>query len=149
MTTIQSILFALLIILAGLNREMSGILLWLSFIAVYPRKWQWWLCFGVLLCIVFFGLRVIVPTESSPYNLGYQWNALRPAWRLQGAILYNTLLAPLWVFLYSRKREGARRLALIVLIPYFILFAIFAVWQETRLLMPLFILGVPLMERKR
>ena len=145
--TWRLIVYAVLIILGGLNREMTSILLWLSFFAGYPRRWQWWCFYGLILCIVFFGLRFIVPTESSPYNAGYQWNALRPAWRLHGTILYNSLLLPLWVFLYSHVQGSAKRLALIVLIPYFILFAVFAVWQETRLLMPLFILGVPFMPK--
>lgn len=135
--------YAALVIVGTLNRETTGILLWLSFFAAYPRAWQRWLLLGLILACVLLGLRWYIDAEPTIFTPQWVFAANLETWRLQGAILYQGLLLPLWILLYHRMRGKTGLMVACVLIPYLLLFATFGVWQEVRLMMPVLILGIP------
>ena len=93
--------------------------------------------------MVLFGLRLIVNAEPSPYSIAYTWQLNTTDWRLRGAMVYIGLLIPLFVALYINMQRAWGYRCAFILLPYLALYALFGVWQETRLLMPLLIFGVP------
>lgn len=146
---VMRLAFAALLVISTLNREMTGVLLWLAFAVMYPREWRWWLLYGVLLVSVFAGLRLFVPITADPFTIRTVLQANLTDWRLQGAMQYQGLLLPLWVLLYYRAQGDMRWRAAAILIPYLVLVAVFGYWQEVRLLMPLFILGIPFLRDEK
>lgn len=137
------VIFTALVIIGTFNREMTGVLLWLSLFAAYPRRWQWWLPTGLLLAFILIGLRLMIHAEPASATAQWVLNANTQTWRADDAILYQGLLVPLWILLYRRMRGVLAVMVACVLIPYLLLFAVWGIWQEVRLLMPVFILGIP------
>lgn len=126
---------------------MTAILIWLSFVAAYPRAWRWWFLYGALILAILAGLHLWIDVPSSGYTIPVVWDKNTNSWQTTGAILYISLLFPLFALLYQNLIPRVVRMVAIVLIPYLILYALFAVWQETRLLMPVIIFGIPFARR--
>jgi hypothetical protein len=135
--------FAALVIIGAFNREMTGVLLWFSFFAAYPHEWKWWLFMGIVLAAILIGLRLTVNAEPALHTTAWVLDANLNTWRTPDGILYQGLLAPLWVLLYHKMRGKPARMIMCVLIPYLLLVALFGIWQEVRLMMPVLILGIP------
>lgn len=146
----HTLLYACLVICGTLNREMTGVLLLLAWFAWYPQRWRQTLGYGAVFVSVMIILRVSlggtqVLNESA-------WSGNLTDWRLTGAILYNGILAPLWLALAINYRVlswQSGRLIVGVVAPYLVLFLTMAIWQEVRLLMPLLIVGVPLLQHNQ
>lgn len=143
--------FALLVIVGTLTRE-TAILLPLAYAALHLTEWRkprialkaagyfaaW--------AAVFVGLRLalgpaphqITVAQVFAANFGGGWNTTE-------AILNNLFLVPIWALALVGVRGApvtVKRLALIGL-PYAGLLAVFALWNETRLLLPLMVLWFP------
>lgn len=139
--------FAALLTLAALTRELTAIILWLTFMVLFPLQWRWSVLYAGILFAVLFGLRLLIPADASIYTIGYTWELNTTAWRLRGAILYQGLLLPLWILLFhTASGKSAQRYGFILCV-YLCLITALGVWQEVRLLMPVFILGIPISRR--
>lgn len=139
--------FATLVAVATLNREMTGVLIWLSLFAAYPRRWRWWLPCGLLVVAVMVGLRWWIPAHN-PSTIAAVWQANLEPWRVRNLVVYGGLLLPALALLYLRAGQAprrVRRMVLVVLAPYVALVVLLGVWQEVRLWMPVFLLAVPLL----
>lgn len=135
--------FAIILAIACITRELTALLLWWTFIVTHRQAWRWGLLYTVIVIGILFVLRLVIPAAPSVYTIAYTWQLNTAAWRLQGAILYQGLLLPVWILLFQKLHgEVSRQLKLIIL-PYLVLIALLGVWQEVRLLMPVFILGIP------
>lgn len=141
---------AALAALGALNREVTGLLIGLSLFAAYPRQWRYWLPIGAIIASIFIGLRVLIPAPPSMFSPAHVWQLNRTPWRWYGAIRAVGLIGPLFgligIALWQAPQRIQWRIA-IVLIPYLLLVLVFGVWQETRLLMPVLILGLPLIRK--
>lgn len=138
-------LFAALVVIGTLNRETTGVLLWFSFVAMYPQKWRWWLLYGGLIAGIQIGLHLVVPANSSPYTPELVWHLNTATWNADAVPVYWELLFPALLFLFWKPRRQLRIPVLVVLIPYLILYFTMGIWQETRLLMPAFLMGIPVL----
>lgn len=145
LTHIHYVSFAFLIILGMLNRETTGVVLFLSWLVLYGKRYHWTMIYLMLTVGVYLFLRLTIHVPAS-FGLTevLSWN-LTP-WRLKGAIGYNGVLVPLWfaVLLFARSIPLKYKRLLLISIPYAGLFLSFGVWQEIRLLLPLVLLLMPL-----
>jgi len=142
----RALAFAALVAIATLNREMTGLLIVLSLIASKPRQIIEWLPSMMAWGFIIVGFRVIYPVENA-YPIPHVFSMNTTIWRYQNALFYMGLLFPILLLFYVRLRTVPKPLLIkiaIVLIPYFALWLLFASYQEVRLLMPLFILGIPI-----
>lgn len=67
------------------------------------------------------------------------------------AVLYNLLLAPLWLALLSswrRADDRLKRLTSVLVLTYIPAFLLLGIWQEVRLLMPMVIVALPIATRR-
>lgn len=136
---------AALVALATLTRETAGLLIALSVLAAYPRRIRLWLPLLGLVAGLMIALRLAIMTTPC-CTPAHVWASNTTPWRLAGAARHLGLLLPLLVLcargLYRSSPPLQRRIAS-VLLPYLALIGLFGVWQETRLLMPVFILSIP------
>lgn len=142
--------YGALVIVGTANREMTGLLLVLSWFALQPRRWRSALMYAALAGLTYATIQYSVGAVESPYTLALVWQENTTPRFLTAAIIYNLLLLPLWaagVACWRKTSQPLKRLILIVLAVYMPLWAALAIWQETRLLMPLVILFVPLVAR--
>ena len=133
--------------LGVLNRETTGMLIGLSVFAVYPRHWRYWMPVLLVTTFLFLGLRVLIDAPAC-CSIAQVWSWNTEPWRLTGAQQFIGLLSPvlaLCVYGWVKSEWAIRRSVIIVLLPYLVLVALFGVWQEVRLLMPIFILSIPLL----
>lgn len=143
--------YGALVIAGTANREMTGLLLVLSWFALQPRRWRSGLIYTALAGLVYATIQHSVGAVESPYTLALVWQENTTPRFLTAAIVYNLLLLPLWVagaILWPKTPQALKRLILIVLVVYMPLWAVLAIWQEVRLLMPLVILFVPVLARQ-
>lgn len=148
MTGIKVTAFGVLLILATLNREMTGFLLLVSWMVLYGRRNPCTsLAYMLIAGCTFIGLREILGGNPSHFTLSYTWELNTTAWRLNNAILYHTILACLWLVFALRWRHAPMRLRRLwfALIPYLILVITLSIWQETRLYMPMVLLTLPVL----
>jgi hypothetical protein len=138
------ILYGLLIAVGTLNRETTGLLLGLSWVALYPRRIRLHIVYAFIAVVVYLGVRYGVGYLPRSYSFETIL-AINLGDTLPRVIILNSILAPLWLALLVRIRsmpDAPRRLALFVLPIYLLLFVRFTMWQEVRLLMPILIIGV-------
>lgn len=143
--------FGALVIVGTANREMTGVLLVLSWFALQPRRWRSGLMFAALAGLTYATIQYSVGAVESPYTIALVWQENTTPRFLTAAVVYNLLLLPLWaagVACWSRTSKPLKRLSVIVLGVYMPLWAALAIWQETRLLMPIVILSIPIMTRR-
>jgi hypothetical protein len=137
----RTALIAALVIIATLTREASGLLICLMVFADTPRYWQRWIICGICFIAVFGGLRLLIDAPETIFTPQYVWHLNTQTYRLTGAIVYQPLF---WLLTIAVGLRVNRRLML-VLVPYLGLVAVFGVWREVRLLMPLWLLALPLL----
>jgi len=140
--------FAILVMLGFLNREITGVLLLLSWFVLHGYKWRWSITYVAVAAAVVIGLRLWIGFVPQQYGVMDIFQRNLVDWRIEGAIMYNIILLPLWLGIILHRRDMPiqyKRLALI-LIPYAGLFLLFAIWQETRLLMPFALMLFPLIK---
>lgn len=143
--------FAIVLVLATLNRE-TAVLLPISFVLAYRERitsgWYWSraVAFFGLWGLVFVGLRVILGHAPDAITIGEVW-ALNTdgGWGTEEAILKNAFLVPIWIGAaagFGNSPRFIRRIAPAVF-PYLVLFLIFGVWNEVRLLLPVLVFVLP------
>lgn len=140
--------YGALVIVATVNREITALLLVVSWLALWPRRWRWGLVFAGLALVTYALVRHAVGDHSNDYTPQHVWwlNTHNPG-LLQRALGFNLLLVPLWLAAarqWGRVDSRLKRLTLVVVLVYLPPFVLLAVWQETRLLMPLVILALPI-----
>lgn len=148
----DGVVFAALIALATLNRE-TGVLLVLAYGAVHLSRWRErpfqikLLLYGALWAGIYLGLRLWRGAAPDMVSLQGGLNAnLGDAWVSSEALINNAVLIPVWLAAWQGFRHAPRDLRRIALVgvPYLLLLIPFALWNETRLLLPLFALWLPL-----
>jgi hypothetical protein len=146
------VVFAALVALATINRE-TAVLLPLAYAALHLDKWRQpkvVLQAAGYLAVwagVYGGLRVwlgpapdqITVARIFAANLGGGWNTSQ-------AVINNLIVLPVWIAAAMNWRSAPRQLQRIALVgvPYVLLLLVFALWNETRLLLPLFVFWLPL-----
>ena len=147
----RAALLAAMVAFATLHREVTGLLIVLSAIAAYRKQWIYWLPSLLTWGFLIIGFRLIYPVENV-FSVAHVLEINTTQWRVRNAALYIGLLLPMLILFWQRFRDvpkTTRYNVLIVLIPYMGLWLLFASYQEVRLLMPLFILGIPILATQR
>lgn len=141
------LLFTLLIIVGVLNREMTGFLILLSWLAVNWKQWRTGLVYCGVALTTLLAIRFSVDAPST-YTIAKIWGYNTDSWMTSGAILYNLMLLPFWIFLYTQRRkiDTEYHHLLLTLIPYVILLLTFAIWQEIRLWIPVWLALLPMIQ---
>jgi hypothetical protein len=144
--------FAGLVVIATLNRE-TAVLLPLAYAALHLHDWRKPRIVGMaavyfaLWAAVFVGLRLALGPAPDQITVAQVFAAnFGGGWNTSEAILNNAFLVPAWILAamgYKAAPLPLKRLALVG-VPYLGMLAVFALWNETRLLLPLFVLWLPL-----
>lgn len=143
--------YGVLIVIATLNRE-TAILLPIIFALVYISRvksgWFWvrLLTFFGLWAFVFIALRLILGIAPEGITVSEIW-ALNTGggWWTEEAIIKNAFFIPVWIGALGGLRRSPRfvQMAFIAVLPYLVLFLIYGVWNEVRLLLPVLVLVLP------
>ena len=146
------VVFAALVVVGTLNRE-TALLLPLAYIALHLSEWKQprvlvqAFSFFALWAAVFVGVRLIIGPVPDQITVAqvFAANTSSP-WHMSQAAVNHGVLVALWALVAVGVRGADRRLQRLALIglPYLGLLAVFALWNETRLLLPLFALWMPL-----
>lgn len=145
--------YGALVIVATVNREVTAILLVVSWLALQPSRWRYALVYAGLALVTHELVKHAVGDwQQNNYTLQHVWylNTHSPH-LLSKAVGYNLLLAPLWLALVSRWRAAdvrLKRLTVALVLTYIPAFFLLGIWQETRLLMPMLVLALPIATRK-
>lgn len=143
-----SIGFAALVILATLNREVNAALIVGAWFAFFPHRLRLGLFYGLLAVLTYGAVRLAVGEVPNEYTLAFLWTWNTTPFRLFEAFIPLALLLPLvaaYVIHWQQTDRVVRRLIIILLPPYLLLFLGLGAWHETRLLMPVLILLFPLL----
>lgn len=147
--------FAALVAVATLNRE-TAVLLPLAYAALHIDEWRKPRVVGqaalyfALWAAVFVSLRLALGPAPDQITVAQVFTANTTSpWHMSQAALNNALLLPLWLAAVLGWKSAPPRLKRLALVgvPYVGLLAVFALWNETRLLLPLFVLWMPLAVR--
>lgn len=144
--------FAALVVVAAFNRE-TAVMLPLAFVAL---RWQDWrkprvvaeaAVYFALWAAVFVGLRWALGPAPDQITVAQVFAAnFGGGWNTSEAIINHLLIAPVWIAAVMGWKGAPERLKMLALVgvPYVALLSVFALWNETRLLLPLFALWMPL-----
>lgn len=138
--------YAALVVVGTLNREMTGVLLVLIWIAIYPRRWRAHLLMLAALIGTYVALRFVIGDAAVIMTVRQTWEYNTARGRLSSALLRLGLYVPLLVIVVRQFRSAPavlRRLLLVVVPVYLLTFIVAASWEETRLLLPLVLLALP------
>jgi hypothetical protein len=144
------VIFVALVIAATLTREITGLVMLLSLWALAPLQRHWLLISGLCFAIVIIGLRLWLPNTNNPYTLSYVWSLNMAQWRMDNLKTLGGLLAlvGLWFYQNPITHPLHRRLLIWVMLPYLLITFFFGVWQEVRLWMIIFLLGIPCLQER-
>lgn len=143
--------YALLVVIASLNRETGGLFLVLIFFGwnygeiPLRRNLFWSGLYVVIWLAIFIGLRLVL--GDAPYYSEIASRNTSDPRVTSEIILHNALLLPLWLLLFvgwSKGERPLRRAFIVMTLPYLVLLAFFAVWNEVRLWMPVFTVALPM-----
>lgn len=143
------ILYAALTALASLNRE-TGLLLvgfyWAFFGFACWRRLAFLASIWLLITI---GLHLALGTAPVQFG-GLAGTFEMNRQTTSSAIFANLLLLPLWIgaCYYWRGSPILFKRLTMCIVPYVLAFVVGAVWQEVRLLLPLFPLALPIILRE-
>lgn len=129
---------------------MTAVLLIASWLALKPSRWRVGLLYAAVALAVYASIRWWVGPVDKGAAIPVALQTNLTAYHLNGAALYIGLLLPLIVaglLVWRGVPAELKRVGWAVLLIYLPLWALMAVWQETRLLMPLAIVGLPLLTR--
>lgn len=144
--------YALLVIIASLNRETGGLLLVLVYFswnlgkAPLRQHLFWTGLYSLLWISIFVGLRLVL--GDAPYYSEIWSRNTTDARVTTEIVLHNALMLPLalLVFIGWRQVESRlRRTVVVMTLPYIVLLVSFAVWNEVRLWMPVVTVALPMM----
>jgi len=128
---------------------MTAVLVVLSWFVLMPHRWRLGVLYAALALLTYGTLYLSIGAKPSEYTPAFMlaWNL--EGWRLEAFVMNGGMLAVLIGACLLGWRKSPillRRLALVLLVIYLPLWAVFAAWQEVRLLMPLLILLLPLLK---
>lgn len=131
---------------------MTALLVVLAWFAFFPSRWRLGLLYAGLAGIAYGGLRLAVGLRHMNYTPAdiLAWNT--EGWRAIEAATLLTLLAPLAlasIVCWKRSPLVTRRLLVIVSAVYLPLWALYAAYNEVRLLMPLFLILLAMLPRAK
>jgi hypothetical protein len=132
-------LFALILILAVLNRETGGVLALVYFVN-HPKRLSSYVFLGLAVAIVI-GLRLSLGFAAHESSAGESFNSL-----LSQTIIFNLFFIPLWIAAgkgYSHVSSDLQRYMLVVAI-YAVFLLLFASLREIRLYLTIFPLLLPM-----
>jgi hypothetical protein len=144
--------YGALVVIATINRELTGLLLVAAWLALNPKRWRLAAVYAVLFGDTYFSIQSAVGDATNTYTLAQVWLLNTTGTPAQAGMIYNALLSPLWVMggLAWRRIPGQlRRLTIMMLAVYLPLWATQGIWQETRLLMIPLILLLPVVTKFR
>lgn len=121
---------------AALNRETAVFLaaLWL----LVTREWGWAAAIGAITAGVFVGLRLLLGTAADSVPIADAWRMnTGGGWHTQNAILNLGVLVPFFAYALMQRGDETARRGVWVGAVYLPVVAIFGLWNETRLLLPL------------
>jgi len=145
------LLFAVLIVVATLNRE-TALLLPLAYVVTNLQRWRerdvlvrGAVFFGLWL-VVFIGIRLVRGAAPEMVTIAGAWTANTAGWVGVDAILNHVFFIPIWVAAFAGIRLAPKFLKQTALVglPYVALLIPFSLWNEVRLLLPLLVLWMPL-----
>lgn len=143
--------YALLVIVASLNRETGGLLLVLVYFGwnlgqgSLRRHLSWTGFYAILWIVIFVGLRLAL--GDAPYYSEIVSRNTTDARVTSEIVLHNALMLPLALLAFIGWRQGEarlRRTVVVMTLPYLALLAFFAVWNEVRLWMPVVTVALPM-----
>lgn len=148
---IATVAFAALVALGATNREMTAVLLLASWLALQPSRWRSLLGYGAVAGMAYGAVWLSVGPVENGYTISRVFELNQRGWGVRNLIVYGGLLLPLLLSAVCVRGHfmQLKRLTLIVLAVYLPLWATLAIWQETRLLMPVVILLLPLITRAK
>lgn len=144
-------LFALVIVVGTLNRE-TAVLLPLAYAVTqvdHRRRagYGWRLAlFGATWAGVYAALRLSLGAAPDSVTVAETWTLnTGGGWHMVMAVLKHALFVPLWIAyaVHVRTAPPFLKRLLLVIIVYLALFAVFALWHEVRLLLPVLVLSLP------
>ena len=146
------VVFAALVVVGTLNRE-TALLLPLAYAALHLPEWKrprvlvQAFSFFALWAVVFGGVRLVIGPVPDQIAVADVWKANTSSpWHMTNALINLGVTVPVWILAaldWKTAPARLKRLALVGL-PYLGLLMAFALWNETRLLLPLFALWMPL-----
>ena len=147
----DGIVFAVIVAIGTLNRE-TALILPMAYVCLRWRDTRRLPLFlragGYFLtwAAVFVGVRLIighVPDQITVADV-FKANTSSP-WHMTNAAINLGVTIPVWILAALGVRGADARLGAVALagLPYAALFAVFGLWNETRLLLPLFTLWMP------
>lgn len=143
--------FAALVVVGALNRE-TAVMLPIAYVCLrwrntrrlplFLRGGGYFLLWGA----VFIGLRVALGSAPDQITVAdvFKANTSSP-WHMTNAAINLGVTVPVWILAALGVRGSDARLRRLALtgVPYLGLLVVFALWNETRLLLPLFLLWMP------
>lgn len=136
--------FAILIVIATLNRE-TAVLLPLSVIAPKTdrRKWLYFAFFLTLWAVVYLWLRNALGSAPDAVPIGLSWKSNMAM--LNHSLFNQALFVPVWTLYIYKLRHADRfhKYLILVVAFYAVLLIPFSLWNEVRLLLPLFVFTIP------
>lgn len=134
---------AVIVAIAALNRE-TAVFIVLAYVAFHPSQWKHWGSLGVIYAVITTGLHLWL--GPSPHVLGFDGTLVYNLSTISNAIFVNLMIAPLWIVAaagYRRAPVILKRLCWVALI-YTGSIAVAAAWEESRLMMLMFPLVLPI-----
>jgi hypothetical protein len=137
--------YSVLVIVGTLNREMTGVLLVLIFWALCG-DWKQTILYAGLAAFTYTLIRVGVGARPVELTLAQTFAANVYSWRTVPALLKQLLFLPLWMIVFTNRKRTAEPLRRLVYVSivYLIVFFAAAMWQETRLLLPVVVMLLPI-----
>lgn len=139
--------YAALVAVGTLNRETTGLILLLLVIAHDWRKWTPIGLASAAFGAVYFGLRLALGDPGSSWTVSAVFgNNLTPGRLTISIVTYLALIpaALLTASGWGSAGEADRRRFIIVGIPYAVMALAFGHWDESRLLLPLLLITLPI-----
>ena len=145
------IVFAGLIVVGTLNRE-TALLLPLAYAALRLPDWKrarvlvQVAAYFALWAAVYGGLRLLIGPVPDQIAVADVWKANTSSpWHMTNALINLGVTVPVWILAALGWKAAPVRLKRLALVgvPYLALLTVFALWNETRLLLPLFTLWMP------
>lgn len=129
---------------------MTAVLVVLSWFVLLPHRWRLGVLYAALALVTYGTLYLSIGAKPSEYTPAFMlaWNL--EGWRLEAFAINGGMLALLigaCLLGWRGAHHLLRRLTIVLLAVYLPLWAVFAAWQEVRLLMPLLILLLPMMRQ--
>jgi len=137
--------YVLLVLVAGINRETTAVLL----VLVAAGSGRAWVPSALAMAAVFVGLRLALGDGTVGQSILSVWAQNLVPSRMLAAVFNHLALVPFAVLAWMGRSAVDARLAAVVCVPYVIIVMVFGFYDETRLWLPLLVLWLPAMIMRR